>query len=98
MVTTRGGDACFGSGSSSGSKSMDERICEFITSEIICSIIEPTLMIFSTIKDRIVELLDECSGAFWAEIIARELGVRTISFRKFKACGSPEFFWAMASR
>lgn len=60
MVTTLGG----GSGSSYGAESIDERMCEFIMSEITRGIIEANLVIFGTIKKGSMELLDERLGVF----------------------------------
>ena len=57
MVSTRGG--AFGSGSGDGDEPIDERLYEFITSEITHGIMEATTMIFGTINEGIMELLDE---------------------------------------
>ena len=44
----------YGSGLGAGTDSMDERMQEFISSEITCGILEQTLMIFGTIKESIM--------------------------------------------
>ena len=56
MVTTRGG-AC-GSGFGFGAEPIDKRLHEFITLDITHGIIEATVVIFGTIKEGIMELLD----------------------------------------
>lgn len=94
LVTTQGGGYSTGLGLSSGSglEPIDERIHKFITSEITSGIIDVNPMVFGTIKEGIMGLLDERLGDFWAEIAAVQLGAWTLSFREFKACGAPEFF------
>ena len=92
MVSTRGG--AYGSGSDAGAASIDERLRKFITYEITHGIMESTPVIFDTIKEGIMELLDERLGALRAEIALGQLGARTPSFREFKACGALEFFGA----
>ena len=57
MVPTQRGAS--GSGSGTGVEPIDARFCEFITSEMTYSIMEATPMIFGTVKERIMELLDE---------------------------------------
>ena len=53
MVVTLGGSGSgcgAGEGSGSGSGPLDERMLDFISSEITRSILEQTLLIFGTIK------------------------------------------------
>lgn len=90
MVTTRGGAS--GSSSNAGAKPMDERLHGFITSEITHGIMEATPMIFSTIKEGIMELPDERLRALRVEIDAVQIGARTPSFQEFMTCGASEFF------
>lgn len=82
----------FGSGSSAAVEPINERIHEFITSEIMHGILDMTLVMFGTIKEWIMELLAERLGALHAEMAACQFGSRTLSFQDFKACGPPEFF------
>lgn len=91
-MNNRGGGSGSGSGSGSGVEPNDESICEFVMSEITCGILEETPMMFGTINKRIMELLDECRGAFRAEIVAGHLGTRTLYHQEFKARGIREFF------
>ena len=49
-------------------------------------------MLFGTIKDGILELMDEWLRTFRDDIVARQIGARTPSFREFKDCGAPNFF------
>ena len=96
MVVTRGGSyigvgasGCSGSGSGTGV--MDDRMREFISSEVTHNIIEQTPVIFGTIKEGIMELLDERLGAFHVEIRAM-VGARSLNFWEFRACGASEIF------
>ena len=60
-------------------------------SEITHGILEQTLVMFGTIKEGIVELLDEHLGAFRTEILAI-VGACTLTFLEFHVRGDPEFF------
>ena len=74
MISTCGRD--FGSGSDSGSsiESVDERICEFFTSNITRSILDVTPVMFGTMKDGIMELLDERLGDLHAKVVNSQIG------------------------
>ena len=93
MITRQGGSSGEGtcSGSGSGVEPIDERMCEFITSEVTHDILEQTPVTFSTINERIMEILDELLGMFRSEILA-DVGGRTLTYREFRACGAPKFF------
>lgn len=91
MVTTRGGGPGSGSSSCFGTKPINERMY-FITSEISHGIMEATPVIFSTIKEGIIELYNKHIEDFRVDIMVGQLGAPTISFREFKACGDPKFF------
>ena len=90
MVATRGG-----SGSSSslgfGSRQLDQQMREFISSMINRNILEHTPVIFGTIKEGIMEVLEERLGSIHFEMVAL-VGARTLTFRDFRPCGAPEFF------
>lgn len=69
MVTSnRGGGS--GSGLGSGDEPIDERIHEFVIIEITHDILEATPVMFGSIKEGIMELLDKYIGAFRANIAA----------------------------
>ena len=65
-MSTRGGG--FGSGSSvaSGVDPIDKRIHEFVLFKITRGILDATHVMFGTIKEGIMKLLDEHIGAFLA--------------------------------
>lgn len=90
VVTTKGSG--FGSGLGADAELIDKRIHEFIMSETTSRVLDTIPMMFDTIKDGIIELLDERLGVFRAKIIASQFWARNLTFRKFKAYGSPEFF------
>ena len=78
-------------GSCAGAEPIDEHIWELISSEITHRILEQTSMIFGSVKEGIIQTLDERLGIFRIEIMAI-MGVRTVSFSEFLALGAPEFF------
>lgn len=51
-----------------------------------------TSVIFGTVKEGIMEILDERLGAFHIDIMAI-VGAFTLSFQEFCACVAPKFFW-----
>ena len=83
-----------GSGSGFGSvvEPINERLCKFILAEVTHGILDATLVFVVTIKEGIMELMDEWLRYFRAEIATRQIGARTSSSREFKAYGAPEFF------
>ena len=82
-----------GSGSGSGAEHLDEQTREFISSEVMCSILEQTHVIFGSVKEGILELLVEKLSAFRTEL-AVMMGSRTLTFRKFGACGALDYHGA----
>ena len=66
---------------------------EFVSAEVTWTILDQTPVIFGTVKEGILESLDERLGAFRTEMMAL-LGVRTLTFRDFKACGAPYYHGA----
>ena len=90
-MNTHGGDLGSSSDSCAGTKLMDERMWEFISLEITRGILEQTPVIFGTVKEGIMEILDQHIGALHTEVIAI-FGSCTLSFRKFHARGAPKFF------
>lgn len=93
MSHCRGGFG-YGLGSGSGDEMNDERIRDFVSSKITHGILDATPVIFGTIKEGIMELLDERFGACRAEITVGLLGAQTLLFWAFKACIALDFFGA----
>ena len=56
-MRTHGGGS--GSGLGAGTKPIDERMREFLSSEIGCDILEQTPVIFGLVEEGIMEILDE---------------------------------------
>ena len=54
----------------SGAEQLDDQTHEFILSEITRNILEQTPVIFGTIKEGIMELVEERFGYFRSEIVA----------------------------
>ena len=71
-----------GSGSGSGAERMDEQTREFLSSEITRIILEQTPVIFSSIKEGILELMDERLSTFRVKVAAM-MGSCTLTFREF---------------
>ena len=63
---------------------------EFISSEITYIILEQNHMIFGTVKEGILEILDERLSSFRSETMAF-VGMRSLSFREFRACGASDY-------
>ena len=82
-----------GSGSGSGAEQLDEQTREFFTSEVTRIILEQTPVIFGSIKEGILELMEEKLGTFRAEVAAM-MGSRTLTFREFRPCGAPYYHGA----
>ena len=85
MVMSTSGEG-LGLGSGSDVEAIDEKIHELVMSEITRSMLDATPVMFGTIKEGVMELLDEHLGAFRVEISVGQLGDRT------QACTSLEFF------
>ena len=62
------GGAGEGSGSGSGDERIHEKTREFLSSEITRIILEQTPVIFGSINEGILELMDERLGTFRAEV------------------------------
>ena len=89
-----GGSSGEGSGSGSGSEPVDERLREFIASEITRGILESTPIIFGSIKEGIVELMEDRLRAFRSDMASGQSGSRTLSFKDFRGSGAPDFHGA----
>ena len=80
-----------GSGSGSGTEPIEERLREFITSEITRGILESTPIIFGSIKEGIVEMMEDRLRAFRSDLASSQSGSRTLSFKDFRSSGAPDF-------
>lgn len=71
----------FGSGFGPGSRvgSSDAKLHEFIATEISRVILEETHVMFGTIKEGIIELMDECMRSLRVELVVSQFG-HTLSF------------------
>ena len=79
-----------GSGSGSGSEPVDERLHEFIASEITRGILESTPIIFGSIKEGIVELMEDRLRVFRSDMASGQSGSHTLSFKDFRGSGAPD--------
>ena len=84
VISSCGGGFGCGSGSCSGVKFIDERIQALVMSEIARGNLEETTVIFGTIKEGIMELMDDRLGEFLVEIAAGRVGAQTLFFKEFK--------------
>ena len=64
VMSTHGGGSSSGSGLGAGTEAINERMREYISSEITHNILEQTPVIFSTIKDGITNIFDKPMGVF----------------------------------
>ena len=98
MVMTRFGAGGSGSGSGSGVGSgnttdvIDERLRELIATKVTRGILDTTPVIFGTVKEGIMEIMEERLRSFRAETAAGHIRARTPLFWEFKASGAPKFF------
>ena len=95
MVVTRHGVGGLGSGSGSGSgagsEPVDDGLREFIASEITRGILEATPVIFGSIKEGILKLMEERLRAFRRDMASGQSGTHTLSFKDFRGCCAPDF-------
>ena len=83
-----------GSGSGSGSEPVDERLHEFIASEITRGILDATPVIFGSIKEGIVKLMEDHLRAFRSDMATTQSGSHTLYFKDFRGRGAPDFHGA----
>ena len=71
MIRRRGSGSRSGSGSGSGSGAdpIDERLRELIIAEVTHDILDASLVIFGTVKEGIMEIMEEQLRSFQAEIV-----------------------------
>ena len=79
VMSTQEGGSGSGSGSGVGTESINERMWEFISSEITRDILEWTPVLFGLVKEGISVLLDGCLVAFQNNIIVVQLGAHLSS-------------------
>ena len=97
MVVTQfgaGGSASgLGSGAGSGdtTEPIDERLSELIAIEVTRCILDATSVIFRTVKEGMMEIMEERIRAFRVEIVVCQVGARTPLFLEFMACGRQSF-------
>lgn len=66
-----------GLGVGAGSEQVDDELCEFITSEITRGILEATPVIFGSIKEGIIELMEDCLRTFRSDLASSQSGMYT---------------------
>ena len=79
-----------GSGSGSGARQLDDQMREFISSEITHCILEQIPVIFGTVKEGILESMDERFSSFRSKMMDL-VGTSSLTFRDFRACGAPDY-------
>ena len=82
------------SGSTSGSEPVDERLREFFASEITRGIPDATQVIFGSIKEGIIELMEDRLRAFRSDMATTQSRSRTLSFKDFRGSSAPNFHGA----
>ena len=70
---------------------MDDGLREFITSEITRGILHATLVIFESIKEGIIKLMEDRLRAFKRDLASGQAGTRTLSFKDFRGSGALDF-------
>ena len=85
MITChRAGGSGSGSGLGSGAEPFDEGLCEFIASEITRGILESTPVIFGSIKEGIMQLMEDRLKAIRSDMASSQSGSHTLSFKDFR--------------
>lgn len=90
MITRGGSRSAFTLCLGLGVEPIDESLYEFISAEDTGGILHATPVLFGTIKDGIMELVDEGHKPFRDEIAMSQVGARTFSCRELKACEAIE--------
>ena len=75
-----------------GSEPFDEGLREFNTSDITRGILDMALLIFGSIKEGIIELMEDRLRAFKIDMAPSHSRARMLSFKDFRGCGEPDFF------
>ena len=95
MITRhRAGGSGSRSGSGSGAEPVDEGLREFIAFEITRGFLKVTPVIFGSIKEGIIELMEDRLRAFRSDMASSQLGPRTLSFKDFRGSGALNFHGA----
>ena len=63
--------------------------CYALEQQLAVQVRDQTPVIFGSIKEGILELMDERLGMFCAEVAAM-MGSRMLTLREFRACGAPD--------
>ena len=94
MVMTRHRAGGSGSGSCSdiSSRPIDEGLREFIPYEITRGMLDATLVIFESIKEGIMEVMEDCLQILGVDQAVSQSGAHTLSFKDFTECRAPYFF------
>ena len=74
MITRGGSSSGSRSGSGFGIESIDKCLHEFISAEVTRGILDATHVMFGTIKEGILELMDERLRTFQVEIVVGQIG------------------------
>ena len=80
-----------GSGSGAGSNPVDDGLREFIASEIARGILEATPVIFGSIKEGIIEMMEEHLRAFKSDMASGQSWMHTLTLKDFSGCGALDF-------
>lgn len=95
MVVTRHGAGGSGSGSGLGSgagpEHVDDGLREFIVYEITRGILDATPVIFGSIKEGIIELMEDHLRAVRSDLASGQASTCTLSFKDFRGSGAPDF-------
>ena len=95
MVTTRHGMGGSGSGSTSGlgvgSEQVDDGLHEFITFETTRGKLESTPVTFGSIKEGIIELMEDRLRSLRSDFPSSQAGACTLSFKDFRGSGALDF-------
>ena len=79
------------SGSGTSSEPIDKQLHEFIASEITRGILESTLVIFGSIREGIIKMMEDRLRAFRSDMTPSQSRTRMLSFKDYKGCGAPNF-------
>ena len=70
---------------------VDDGLREFIASKIMRGILKATPVIFGSIKESIIKLMEDCLRSFRSEWAFSQLGSHRQSFKEFRGSGKSDF-------